>query len=239
MVIDFHAHVLPGIDDGAQDIATSLAILDTELHDGVDMIIATPHYYPEEQSVEDFLAARDKSYTKLIHAAEDKAIPSIKLGAEVYYSPILCNLPNLHDLCIDGTDYLLLELPYQELSPKLIDGISKLIYSSNVIPIIAHAERYLNYTSLESLEEILEMDVLAQVNASSLASMSTRKTAIKLIKNNYIHLIGTDVHNLTSRPPQMKEAEKVLTKKVSKNVFNYFMRNAKMVLANRDIDEIY
>ncbi|MCR5609933.1 MAG: hypothetical protein K6G26_12815, partial [Lachnospiraceae bacterium] len=236
MIIDCHSHILPGIDDGASDVNMSMAMLDMMSEQGIDMIISTSHYYPEEQSIESFLSKRDAAYTSLMNKAEDKMIPTIKLGAEVLFSPILINHPDLHELCISGTDYLLLELPYRELDTKLIDNIEKFIYSApGIYPIIAHAERYLNYTSIESIEEILDMDVLAQINASSIVNRYTRKIALKMIKNSYIHIIGTDAHNITSRAPMMDEAKKVLDRKISKNVFLNFMDNAKMILDNADI----
>lgn len=239
MIIDFHSHILPCIDDGSQNIETSLAMLQKETDDGVSIVIATPHYYPEEQSIESFLHNRDLSYTHLINASQDANIPSIKLGAEVLYSPILNQLENLHDLCIDGTDYLLLELPYMQLHSKLIDDIERLTYNPNISIIIAHVERYLQFTSWDSIEEIMDMDVLGQVNASSLLNSNSKKNAIKVIRNDMAHVIGTDAHNVDLRPPLMREAERLLYKKVSKNIFNIFMNNAKMILHNEDISNIY
>ena len=238
MNIDFHAHLLPGMENGAKDVDTAIKILEKEVHDNIDIVIATPKDNPDVQSVEDFLKERDDSYTKLITTICGMEIPSIKLGAEVQYSPKLLSMDNLVDLCIEGTNYLLLELPHVQFNTKLTEEISELAYNKGITPIISHVDDYLRYTSIESLEEILDLDVLGQVNASSFVDKDKRKIAFKLISDNYIPIIGSGANDTESNPALMKEAEDVIYKKLSRKLYGDFMENAKLVLYNRKIEDI-
>ena len=105
-------------------------------------------------------------------------------------------------------------------------------------PIISNVSDSLKYTSIESLEEILDMDVLGQVNASSLLDKDSRKDIFKLINNNYIHLIGSNAYNHKNKPVLMKEAENILLRKYSRRLYFDFMDNAKSVLKNKKIEDI-
>lgn len=238
MNIDFHSHILPGMENGAKDVETSIKILEKEVQDDIDIVIATPKYNPELQSVEDFLIERDNSYTKLITTICGMEIPSIKLGAEVKYCPKLLTMDNLLDLCIEGTNYLLLELPPVQFNNQLTEEISELTYNRNITPIISHVDDCLRYTSIESLEEILDLDVLGQINASSFIDKEKRKLAFKLIHNNYIHVLGSGANDTVNNPALMKEAEIIIYKKFSRRLYGDFMENAKLVLHNRKIEEI-
>lgn len=238
MIVDFHSHILPGIDDGSPDNNTSMRMLRALLKDGVDICLATPHFYCEADTVEDFITRRDNAYNQLLKEAWNTKIPLIKLGAEVYYSPVLTKLPDLKKLCIEGTDYLLLELPYSKITPQIVSDVEEIIEVHQITPIIAHAERYLRFTSFYSLTSILELDVLSQVNCDSLLKFGSRRNACKLIKEGYIHLLGSDAHNMSSRPPRMKEAFKFICSKFGKDYLDNLMHNSTQVLRNTTIYDI-
>lgn len=240
MIIDFHSHILPGIDDGSDSVETSKQIISKELKDNVGTILATPHYYCEEQSIEKFISKRNNAYQQLLTSYSNAdSLPKIVLASEVYYTHYLNNVSNIKALCIEGTNYLLLELPYKEITPSIIDGILNLADNNNVNLVIAHIERYLKYTSYKSLVPLLNSGVLGQINCGSLVNKATRKNVFKLIKDGYVHTIGTDVHNTTSRPAYMKEALEILNKKFSPSFTETLMRNSQMILNNVEIEDIY
>lgn len=238
MIVDFHTHVLPGIDDGSPDTATSISMLRKLLGDGVDICLATPHFYCNESNVQEFLEKREAAYSELLKEVWNTKIPLIKLGAEVLYTPVLKNLPDLEKLCIEGTDYILLELPYSKITPQIVSDIEEIIETYHITPIIAHAERYLRYTSYDSLVNILELDVLSQVNCDSLLSFTGRRNACKLIREGYIHLLGSDAHNMSSRPPRMKEAFKFICSKFGRDYLDTLMHNSTQVLRNTTLYDI-
>ena len=87
MMIDFHCHILPKMDDGSDSINTSLAMLREEHTQGVNRVVLTPHFYCEEESIEAFLQRRKKAFSALQTAISDQPhtddIPELCLGAEV------------------------------------------------------------------------------------------------------------------------------------------------------------
>ena len=170
-MVDFH-HILPGIDDGAVNVAMSSRMLEMEKSSGIDTIVATPHFYLSEQSLEDFLIARDNAYEQLQPECEKQGI-KLHLGAEVLYTHSLADI-DMTKLCIGDTNYMMIELPYKKLSHNFIRSFHSFIGSiyPNVVPVLAHAERYLNYTDEESLYEILNCDILVQLNSGSFKMFS-------------------------------------------------------------------
>ena len=132
MMIDFHCHILPKMDDGSDSINTSLAMLREEHTQGVNRVVLTPHFYCEEESIEAFLQRRKKAFSALQTAISDQPhtddIPELCLGAEVAMSSALAQM-DLQPLCISGTNVLLLELPYYRrfrLKPSSTETIFKL-----------------------------------------------------------------------------------------------------------------
>ncbi len=231
MIIDFHSHILPGIDDGAENAAMSEKMLKMELDDGVDAIVATPHFYMSEQSLDSFLEKRAAAYQQISGIADACEI-DIHLGAEVFFTHSLLDI-DLKKLCIGNTDYMMVELPYQKLSNNFIRSFKSFAgnVSSEIKLILAHAERYLKFTDEDSLYEILDTGILVQLNCGSFKTFSPSvKFMGELIRNGEAHLLGTDCHNLTSRCPNMGNARKFITKKFSNHDFAYFMDNAEDIL---------
>ena len=230
MYVDFHSHILPGIDDGAENSEMSLKMLGLEKKSGVTRIAATPHFYMSNQSLEDFLENRNAAFESIRQSVEDMGIEII-CGAEVYYTPSLADI-DLTKLSIGDTDYVMIELPYQNLSRSFIRSFKSFIgsISSDVTPILAHAERYLSFTSEESLYEILDSDMLVQLNCGSFKTFSkSLKFMLTLIRHGSAHLLGTDCHNITTRPPNMDMARKAIEKKLSADYFDRLMDNAHKV----------
>ena len=82
-VIDFHSHILPGIDDGSRNVETSIGMLRMCKEHGVDTMIATPHFYADSNTVERFIDSRQKAYDKVM--AENMDIPQIIMGLSLIH----------------------------------------------------------------------------------------------------------------------------------------------------------
>ena len=132
----------------------SLEMLKMEKEQGVDIVVATPHFYADRQSVDEFIQKREKAFNIIKDKLSDNSFPEVFLGAEVYYTPLLSHL-DLSKLTINNTKYILLELPYQKLDTRKTNEIVNFISSVDVFPVIAHIERYLDFTSEESLDEFI------------------------------------------------------------------------------------
>lgn len=230
-MVDFHSHILPGIDDGSQNVDMSVKMLEMEKSSGIKTIVATPHFYLSDQTLEDFLAERDNAYNQLLPECEKRGV-NIHLGAEVLYTHSLADI-DMSKLCIGNTKYMMIELPYKQLSHNFIRSFHSFIGSiyPDVVPILAHAERYLNYTVENSIYELLNCDILVQLNSGSFKMFSPHiKFMHDLIKHSSAHLLGTDCHNITSRPPNMEIARKALNKKFP-GCYEDMMDNAGKILS--------
>jgi protein-tyrosine phosphatase len=235
--IDFHSHILPGIDDGSRSVEESLKILDVMAEDGVDIVVATPHFYCSKTSIHRFLDKRNAAFEKL-KAAVKPEHPKILLGAEVLYNHALVGKDALTRLAIQGTEYLLLEMPYKKLTPEIIEDVDKIACDFDVKVLIAHAERYLNFTSMKSLCSLMDLNVLGQINCTSLTKMSSRRDCFKLIKSGYVQVLGTDFHRIDRGDATLGEGIAILEKKFGPDFIAEIEENSKRILSNRTIDEV-
>lgn len=211
-MIDWHSHLLPGIDDGSQSVSESLSILSELVSQGVDVVAATPHFIANDESVSSFIERRQLSYNRMVEQ-NSSGPPKMLLGAEVKYYPGISRLEELEKLKIQGTNLLLLEMPISRWTEYTVRELSELASSKKVNVMLAHIERYMPMQSKEVWYRLLDEGILMQVNASYLLGLSKRK-AIKQLTDGMIHFIGSDCHNMTSRPPKIKSAVDYIAKKI-------------------------
>ena len=215
-MIDWHSHVLPAMDDGSRDISDSLALLRMLSEQGSDTVVATPHFYPNRESVASFIRRRDRAMSMLTAQLSDE-LPKIIPGAEVLYYEGISRLPELELLRIQGTDLLLLEMPMARWSEYTVRELVRLSGMKNITLVVAHVERYMRFQSDETMNVLYNNGILMQVNASFFCELWTRRTAVSMLWNRGIHFIGSDCHNLTSRPPRIGKAFDYIEKKLGKN----------------------
>lgn len=236
MYTDFHSHFLPQIDDGSQSVEESVQILDLMAQNDTNLIVATPHFYCGEQSVEQFIESRTQAYEKLKPELKPEH-PEIRFGAEVLFDKALVGYEKLHDLCISGTDWLLLEMPYTDLDDSIIKGVAEITERGDVKVLIAHIERYLNFTSFSRLYELMDLDVLGQINAVSLKGFSSKRHCMKLIKGGYVQALGSDFHRITRSHIPVKQGHEIIEKKVG-GFEDYTKKCGELLLDNADLDSI-
>lgn len=192
MILDFHAHILPGVDHGSDSLETSLRQLSLAKKSGISAIVATSHFYPQSRSAHTFVERRDSAYGLLIEKASDIDM-RILLGAEVLLCNSLENLPNIGDLCIRGTKMLLLELPFADFQVGYCKSVFNLL-SDGYEVVMAHAERY----DPSWIEETLEAGAKLQLNAKALSRFS-RKRYMKWLENGNVVAIGSDIHGADAK----------------------------------------
>lgn len=193
-MIDFHTHILPAIDDGSRDREESYQILRQQSALGISTVIASSHFYPD-QSIDKFVTRRKEALDKIQEESTNLGI-EIRTAAEVLLSVDTWKLEGLEQLAIEGTHYILLEMPYSHWSDWVYTSVAKIKGNRGLIPIIAHVERY--DTVMENpncLQPFLEMGCIIQVNTVSLHKQSKRrKLTCKLVKHGFAHVLGSDVH---------------------------------------------
>ncbi|MBP3272206.1 MAG: histidinol-phosphatase [Ruminococcus sp.] len=237
MTIDFHSHILPGIDDGAKDIDESIELLDRMGEDGVDVVVATPHFYCTKQSIDRFIEKRNAAFES-IRPYLKPSHPKILLGAEVLYHDSLVRNDDIERLTMQGTNFILLEMPYTELTEKHVEGVDYIVSDLRIKVLVAHIERYLNFTGYDSLCDIMELDVLGQINAESLAHFKSRKNCFKLVKDGYVQVMGTDMHRIERGYASYGEGAKILRKKFGEEFIREMESNGIKMLKDRPFEEI-
>lgn len=203
-MIDVHSHVLPGIDDGSKNVEESLAMLRASAQQGIGCVVATPHFYPMENSPERFLERR-KATAERLRAAWQPGLPKLLLGAEVYYFTGISQSEDIDGLCLGGT-LLLLEMPFCPWTDRMVAEAIALHEQRGLNVVLAHIERYFQWQPKWLWEELLDRGLLMQCNASFFLNWRTKRKARKMLAEGKIHLLGSDAHNTSSRPPRMGEA---------------------------------
>ncbi len=233
-MIDWHAHVLPGIDDGSRDLGESLALLDALSEQGIDCVIATPHFYANENSVDEFLKKRAEAYKKL-KLNKKASAPTVLCGAEVKYYQGISNLEGLEKLKIGSTDMLLLEMPFHKWSESVISEVKELIYGNDTTVVLAHIERYMQYNDMDVFEELASSGILMQSNASFFNEFGSRRKALKLLESGLISFVGSDCHNMTSRPPHMATAYEHIKKRFGEDtLYDMYENGCKAILRRQN-----
>lgn len=188
--IDFHAHILPGCDHGSKGLETSLKQTALAKAAGVDVICATSHFYGNQSTAEHFLEKRARCWLELkAHLKEDD--PKILLGAEVLAFEGIERLPHLKELCLMGTDLLLLEMPFVHWSERLIDSVEALSERSDLRIVLAHVDRY----ESDQIEMLFSFDrVKGQINVSSLKKRFGSGYLREWMREGKIVAVGSDIH---------------------------------------------
>lgn len=208
-MIDFHNHILPGIDDGASDAAEATAMLNMLLDQGAETICFTPHFDAMSDNPDRFLERRTAAFNELMNNVTTEV--TVRCGAEVAYFPGMGRSEEVKRLCLEGTDFILVEMPFTKWTESMAEDIRALSLDRELKPVLAHIERYEGCYDQALLEDMLGYgEVLLQMNAKCIINTKTRADALEKIKHGYISFIGTDAHSIEHRPPNLKEAYEIL-----------------------------
>ncbi|MBA4374503.1 MAG: hypothetical protein C0402_16760 [Thermodesulfovibrio sp.] len=236
-MIDLHCHVLPAIDDGPQDIETSLAMLELAVSDGITHVVATPHYIFDAKISREHI---DQKFSLLKDTAIVR-VPGIQLfsGADIRMQYELIEAIDSHHIpTINGSRYFLIELP-----DPVPPNTDRLFYKAGMmkyVPIITHPER--NYSLLSApgkVDCLRNTGALFQLTAMSLTGEfggAIQKFSHMLLKNEMVEFIASDAHNIESRPPRLSTAYRMISGlSGSRTADRLFLVNPAAVLENRQI----
>jgi protein-tyrosine phosphatase len=238
-MIDFHSHIIHGIDDGAKSLNMSLEMLRISESEGVEYICATPHFITEE-----FEITKEKYIEKLdrlvIASREENIKIQILPGLEIYMHP---DLPKLYKekkiWGINDSEYLLVELPMGQF-PIYTEDVFYELMLLGVKPILAHPER--NIKIMENHDLIINLirqGVLMQINSGSLLGdygKEVKKNAEIFVVRNMVHILGSDGHNITGRKTKLKAAYEIVENK-NKVVYNWILENQNNIIDNIQTSE--
>ena len=221
-VIDFHSHILPKMDDGSRDLEMSVQMLDRLTEMGVGTVLATPHFYGFKEDASRFLRRRDKAWKELRPALKEHH-PKVLLGAEVAFFSGLTKIhqTELDALCLEGTRTLLVEMPFEAWTGYELEVLSTLTLDRGYHVLLAHFERFVAFQHQKDIwDRVLELPIDLQINAGSLLPLLGRRKWLKWYQEGYLPVLGSDCHNLDSRPPNLTAARKILEKKYGQEILD-------------------
>lgn len=208
MIIDFHAHVLPGVDHGCTNTEMSLRQISAASDAGVKILCATSHFYPHADSVSSFIRRRSASWETIADCLPDNS-PKIILGAETLVCAGMEHMEGLSQLMF-GSGVLLLEMPTIAWSGELIDTVEAISHICKNKLVLAHVDRY----PPQDMELLLNYGIFGQINASALCSPFGRQRLFKWIDAGKIAAIGSDVHGLGKSYSVLSKAVSILGNRI-------------------------
>ena len=219
-VIDFHSHILPHVDDGSSSLHETISMLQLEAKQGISQVIATPHFYAQHDTPEQFLERRNEAFLRLHEVLEqDPELPRVCLGAEVYFFRGICHSDAISQLTINGGKCILIEMPSVSWTESMYRELETIYTDHGLMPIIAHIDRYLRpFHTRKVLNRLAELPVLVQANAEFFLNRATGNMALRMLKKDQIQLLGSDCHNLTDRKPNLGAAVELIQKRIGNEV---------------------
>lgn len=205
--IDFHSHILPHLDHGSDSRETSASQLAMMQAARTDIVCATSHFYPQRILLDAFLKKREESLGVLLKRVDDAPRPQILLGAEVLICEGLEHMDGLRELCLRGTNLLLLEMPFiggTSWTPKLYNTAEE-IMALGIQPVLAHVDRY----PKKAIEPLLKKGLLAQINAYGLCRMTRKRHLLEWIDDGLVVALGSDLHE--AKPDGYRAWYRVMT----------------------------
>lgn len=197
-MIDLHAHILPGLDDGAKTVEDSLQMIRQAIDAGVEVICATPHILDD---VTFSLQEKINRTFQLLRSQVEKNELKIKLvfGSEIYIRQDLHSLSRFNFFSLNQSEkYVLVELPLGHFPPNVDRLVHKLLLEG-ITPVIAHPERSIAEESqLKAVARLTCLGALIQINAGSLLGHFGRqptRTARYLLREDIAHVMASDAHD--------------------------------------------
>ena len=234
---DIHNHILPGVDDGAENMEESLSMIDVAYKEGTRNLILTPHY---ERGKNRYTKEELKTRFWELCQEVEKSHPDMNLylGNEILYTDgIVDDLKNGLIQTMNDTKYVLVEFNIRISYNELYQAIRKII-NARFRPIIAHVERYrCLFKHIERIDELVSMEAYLQMNISSVYGGFLDENARwckKLVKEGYISFFGTDAHDLDDRAPYINDYVGWIEKKCGEDELEQmFVKNPKKMVNNQ------
>lgn len=236
-MIDIHSHLIPEIDDGAKDIETTIKMIEIYKQQGVDNVIATPHYFPPyfENTKEIITKKVEEINSKLNERNIDF---NIYPGSEIFGTKeVYDEIKKGNIQTLNNSRYILMEFDYKHFPDYGMD----LIYELHLLGyrvIIAHPERYY-YIIKEPmfLNTLIDEGCLIQLNTTSITGLfgkDVQKTALRIIENGAFNFIATDAHTTNGRGPFFEKSFELI-KKINKDFSQNMSKETEKLIKNVEI----
>jgi protein-tyrosine phosphatase len=206
-MIDLHTHILPDWDDGASDRTEAVRMIEMAKEDGISKICLTPHVFRQTKHGNGARGLKGRIH-KFLKTSNGNGIEFFS-GAEVHVQPDIISRIREHNLTINGSNYVFIEFPAEDLPRGATDLVYRLLLDG-FIPIVCHPERNAVFVrSPEILYEMVGQGALGQITSKSVIGgygHKTQKAAEIFLRHGLAHLIASDAHNTNGRPPLLSKA---------------------------------
>ncbi len=239
-MIDIHTHILPEMDDGAKSYEESLKLCSLGRSNHIKKTVVTPHFNALGD-IDNFIARRDEKIRILKRNIELNNIEQeIYPGAEVFVDDDIFYSQNLRRLTINNSRYLLVEFDFYGNTLRNIMEYIDEIYKMDLVPIIAHPERYEYFQrDYNAVNELFSRGVLFQINAGSLASRDGREEfelAYEMAYKGAAYFIATDAHSVRHRPNDISDMLGAFPPDIDGRLMHKMLvLNAELVLDDKSI----
>jgi len=232
-LVDLHAHIMPGVDDGPQTLEEALAMARAALADGVGQIVATPHVRDSGLTREEFSRRLEDLRRAL---ADHRVDVEVHPGAEVSLEPDIFRwLAEGLAWPIASTRYVLVELPFFAFPPYTDEVIFRL-QVEGYKPILAHPERNAFLAAKpERLQALVERGVLVQITAASVLGgfgAQAKSAAVAFLERGLVHVLASDAHSAAHRPPLLTEAAREAERIVGPGAWSLVSANPAAILGD-------
>ncbi|AJD28841.1 CpsB/CapC family capsule biosynthesis tyrosine phosphatase [Clostridium botulinum] len=240
-MIDIHSHIMPSVDDGANDLDYSLKMLKMAEESGTKKIVATPHYYMGRYEEKYFNIKKHLEQLNEISKKNNINI-EIFLGQEVLIHKKTIEFYEVGYIgTINNTSYMLVEFPMTTWENYYMDVLYELKVRG-INPIIAHPERYkFIHENICNINKFIDEEYLVQINTGSIEGIfgkDVQKISKEFIKNKICNFIGSDAHSLNIRNPDMNKGAKII-KTMDKSLYDEIIINSNNLLENKEIIRSY
>lgn len=219
-MIDIHSHILPNLDDGAQDWNDALTMAELSVESGVTVLVATPHCGLPDQSTSGLLRRVQTQLNAFRSALNQTGLPlDVREGMEIFGTENTARLLDMGLLTtLNGSRYPLIEFPFRDYARSATRVLNDVL-SLGYIPVVAHPERYLYVQRDPALLNLwTDMGCLFQMNRGSLLGRfghSTEDLAWSMLDRGFVCAIASDAHSPQSRTTWMKDVRELLREEYS------------------------
>ena len=239
-MIDFHNHIIPNLDDGSESIDMTIEMMRLAVSRGITDVVNTVHYqHPKITNKKinyNFVKSKINQLNKIM--SDNDIEIKLHIGAEVFYRPNLIKIKKDPLTTFENGKYMLIEFQYHQFPKGYLDELFGLKVSG-CTPIIAHPERYIPIQkNPELLRKMLEIGCIIQINAGSplgLFGKNSKKTSLKILKNNWCQIIGSDAHNNRNRNFCLSECMQYIKRKVNFDTSQLVDKNPRKVISGESI----
>jgi protein-tyrosine phosphatase len=232
-MIDLHCHILPGLDDGAQNMSQSISMARKAVEQGITTIVATPHHLTSSyENPKQVIMNRVEELNQVLH--EEKINLTVLPGQEVRVHGEMVEGYKLGEILpLDHTPYVLVEFSSSHV-PRYTEKLFYDLQMNGLIPVIVHPERNQEITERpEVLYQLVKKGALTQVTAASICGDFGKKIknfSHQLIEANLTHFIASDAHNTSTRTFKLHEAYNTVQAKYGNELVYMFTENAALVI---------